>query len=56
MLPLHDGKTYIVAVDPPPGTSLDQTLVPNISVTAGGETPLGAVVLPMYASEPNRDE
>ena len=40
------GKTYIVAVDPPPGSGLGRTLVPSLQVTAGNTTTVGAVVLP----------
>lgn len=40
------GATYIVAVDPPPGSGLGRVLVPNLTVTAGGVTNAGTVVLP----------
>jgi hypothetical protein len=40
------GRTYIVAVDPPAGSGLGRTLVPNLQVTAGATTPVGTVVLP----------
>jgi hypothetical protein len=44
--PAHAGKTYIVAIDPPPGSGLARVLVPNLGVTAGADTPAGTVVLP----------
>lgn len=40
------GKSYIVAVDPPGGSTLGRALVPNLAVTAGAERSLGTVVLP----------
>jgi hypothetical protein len=45
-MPVHARDTYIVAVDPPVGSGLGRKLVANLSVTAGGETPTGTVVLP----------
>ena len=42
----HAGKSYIVAVDPAPGSGRGRILVPNLSVTAGTDTPVGVVVLP----------
>jgi hypothetical protein len=45
-LPVHAGEVYILAVDPPSGSGLGRALVPNLSVTAGVETPAGTVVLP----------
>ena len=44
--PAHTGKTYIVAVDPPPASGRGRMLVPNLTVTAGSITPAGTVVLP----------
>jgi hypothetical protein len=41
-----NGATYIVAVDPPGGTGLGRTLVPNLTVTAGQVTSAGTIVLP----------
>lgn len=45
-IPIHAGKSYIVAVDPPAGSGLGRTLVPNLSVTPRVETAIGTVVLP----------
>ena len=45
-LPAQAGKTYIVAVDPPAGSGLGRTLLPNLSVTAGAVTTAGTAVLP----------
>ena len=45
-IPIHAGKSYIVAVDPPAGSGLGRTLVPNLSVTPRVETAVGTVVLP----------
>lgn len=45
-IPIHAGKSYIVAVDPPAGSGLGRTLVPNLSVTPQVETAVGTVVLP----------
>ena len=45
-MPAHSSDTYIVAADPPVGSGLGRKLVPNLSVTAGTETPTGTVVLP----------
>jgi hypothetical protein len=42
----HAKDTYIVAVDSPVGSGLGRKLVPNLSVTAGTDTPTGTVVLP----------
>ncbi len=40
------GKSYIVAVDPPAGSGMGRTLVPNVSVTVGSVTSVGGVALP----------
>lgn len=53
---LNANKTYIIAVDPPPGMGLDYQHVPNLTVTAGTATNAGTVVLPMYLSQPNPDD
>jgi hypothetical protein len=45
-MPAHASDVYIVSADPPAGSGLGRKLVPNILVTAGSETPTGAVVLP----------
>jgi len=45
-IPLRAGDSYIVAVDPPAGSGLGRTLVPNLTVTAGEERAIGTVVLP----------
>lgn len=45
-IPIHAGKSYIVAVDPPAGSGLGRTLVPNLNVTPRVETAVGTVVLP----------
>lgn len=45
-LPAHAGDTYIVAIDPPAGAGLGRTLVMNLAVTAGTETPAGTLILP----------
>lgn len=45
-IPIHAGKSYIVAVDPPAGSGLGRMLVPNLSVTPRVETAVGTVVLP----------
>ena len=45
-LPAQAGKTYIVAVDAPPGTGRGRMLVPNLSVTAGASTSAGTIVVP----------
>jgi hypothetical protein len=45
-LPAHANSTYIVAVDPPSGLGAGRALVPNVTVTAGAETELGAIALP----------
>ncbi len=44
--PAHAGDTYIVTVDPPSGSALGRTVVPDVQVTTGRETALGSVVLP----------
>jgi hypothetical protein len=44
--PTLAGYTYIVAVDPPSGAGTGRMLVPNVTVAAGSDTPLGTVVLP----------
>jgi hypothetical protein len=44
--PWWAGATYIVAVDPPSGSSLGRILIPNVDVKAGTVTSLGTVVLP----------
>jgi len=41
-----NGATYIVAVDPPPGTGLTRMMMDSIDVQAGQVTSLGTVVLP----------
>jgi len=43
---VYAGKSYIVAVDPPPGLGLSRSLVMNLTVTPGVETAAGKVVLP----------
>lgn len=40
------GWTYIVTVDPPPGSGLSRVLVSNLEVKARQDTTLGTVVLP----------
>jgi hypothetical protein len=40
------GNAFIVAVDPPGGSTLGRQIVSNISVTARSETGIGVVVLP----------
>ena len=40
------GKSYIVAVDPPPASGRGRALVPNLMVTAGADTPAGTIVVP----------
>lgn len=45
-LPAHQGDTYIVAINPPAALGADRALVPDVSVTAGQTTSLGAVALP----------
>jgi hypothetical protein len=45
-IPAHARDVYIVAVDPPVASGLGRKLIPNLSVTAGTETPTGTVVLP----------
>jgi hypothetical protein len=44
--PTLAGYTYIVAVDPPSGAGTGRMLVPNVTVAAAIDTPLGTVVLP----------
>jgi uncharacterized protein DUF4382 len=44
--PAHVGKTYIVTVDPPPGSPRARMVVPNITVSAAVGTDLGTVALP----------
>lgn len=44
--PAQAASTYIVAVDPPSGLAAERVLVPDVSVTAGHETALGAIDLP----------
>jgi hypothetical protein len=46
LTPTLAGYTYIVAVDPPSGAGTGRVLVPNVTVTAGSDTPMGMVVLP----------
>ncbi len=43
-VPAQAGKTYIVAADPPPGLGLGRSVVPNLTVVAGGETKLIMIV------------
>lgn len=45
-IPALTGKTYIVAVDPPPGAGVGRMLVPSVVVGARAETALGTIVLP----------
>ncbi len=45
-IPAQAGKSYIVAVDPPPASGRRRVLVPNLSVTAGADTPAGTIVVP----------
>jgi hypothetical protein len=45
-LPAQAGKSYIVAVDPPPGLGLGRMLRSNLSVVALTETAVGTVALP----------
>ncbi len=40
------GKSYIVAIDPPAGSTLGRALVANLTVTEGAERAVGTVVLP----------
>ena len=40
------GNTFILAADPPAGSTLGRQLVSNISVTAKSETGVGVVILP----------
>ena len=42
----HAGKSYIVAIDPPPGSGLGRTLVPSLTVAPGTELSVGTVALP----------
>ena len=44
--PAHTGKTYIVAIDPAPGSGLGRVLLPNVTVNAALETATGTTVLP----------
>ena len=44
--PIHDGKTYIVAADPPPNSGLGRNLVTNVTVFPAVGTNVGAIVLP----------
>jgi hypothetical protein len=44
--PAHSGKTYIVAIDPAPGSGLGRVLLPNVMVNAALETGTGTTVLP----------
>lgn len=44
--PVHDGKTYIVTADPPPGSGLARNVVINISVLPAAGTDIGTVILP----------
>ena len=45
-LPAQSGKSYIVAIDPPAGSTLRRALVPNLAIAAGEERVVGTVVLP----------
>ena len=45
-VPAQLDSRYIVAVDPPAGLAADRALVSDVTVTAGGETDLGIIVLP----------
>lgn len=45
-IPVLASATYIIAVDPPTGSGLGRTLVRNLTVTPGADTPAGTVVLP----------
>ena len=42
----HTGKTYIVAIDPAPGSGLGRVLLPNLTVNAALETATGITALP----------
>jgi hypothetical protein len=44
--PLHAGKTYNVAVDPPATSGFARNVVNNVTVTGGSETSIGTVELP----------
>jgi hypothetical protein len=44
--PAHAGKTYIVAIDPAPGSGLGRVLLPNVVVNAALETATGTTALP----------
>lgn len=46
--PVEDAaaSTYIVAIDPPAGSGLGRVLLPDLTVAAGVETPVGTVTLP----------
>lgn len=44
--PIHDGKTYIVTADPPPGSGRARGIMTNISVSAATGTDIGTIVLP----------
>jgi hypothetical protein len=45
-IPAQAGKVYIIAIDPPAGSGLGRSIVPNISVTAGATTSVGTLALP----------
>jgi len=45
-VPAQANKVYIVAIDPPAASGLGRSLVPNVTVTAGGTTTLAPVALP----------
>jgi hypothetical protein len=45
-IPTQAGKVYIVAIDPPAGSGLGRSVVPNVTVIAGSTTSLGTLALP----------
>ena len=45
-IPAQAGKVYIVAVDPPAGSGLGRSIVPNVTVTARTTTSVGTLALP----------
>jgi len=45
-LPAHAGETYIVTIDPPPGSGLTRRIFSGLSVSAASKTALGQIVLP----------
>jgi hypothetical protein len=46
LTPWYAGATYIVTVDPPPGSGLERAVVSNITVDAGRTADLGLITLP----------